>query len=245
MKRQRIRKALIIVSFMLFPITLNYFSPAIIIQGAASGIAVGSFITFAILFISSLLFGRLFCGWVCPGAGIQETLFLVENKRAKGGWRNWIKYIIWVPWLSLIVVLFIKSGGVHSVKPLYLQEHGVSLTDINNYIIYYSVLALIVLPAFIVGRRGFCHSFCWMAPFMIIGLNIANLTGWPVLCLTCDNSKCTDCKTCTKNCPMSLDVNQMVQQGWIKSTDCILCGTCVDGCAKKVIVYSFKAGNKP
>jgi ferredoxin-type protein NapH len=36
--RQRVRKALIILSFLLFPITMNYFSPYIIVDGASQGI---------------------------------------------------------------------------------------------------------------------------------------------------------------------------------------------------------------
>jgi polyferredoxin len=61
-RRQKIRKAIILISFLLFPITINYFSPYIIIDGAAQGIITGSFITFGLLFIVSLFFGRAFCG---------------------------------------------------------------------------------------------------------------------------------------------------------------------------------------
>jgi ferredoxin-type protein NapH len=79
-RRQKIRKAIILISFLLFPITINYFSPYIIIDGAAQGIIAGSFITFVLLFIVSLFLGRAFCGWVCPGAGIQEFCFTVNLK---------------------------------------------------------------------------------------------------------------------------------------------------------------------
>ena len=42
--------------------------------------------------------------------------------------------------------------------------------------------------------------------------------------------------------PMSLDVNAMVQIEKMEHAECILCGTCVDGCSKKAIRYSFSAG---
>jgi hypothetical protein len=57
-RRQRIRKALIIFSFLLFPITINYFSPYVIVNG--------SFISFTLMFLSALFLGRLWCGWACP-----------------------------------------------------------------------------------------------------------------------------------------------------------------------------------
>jgi ferredoxin-type protein NapH len=64
--RQRIRKALVIISLLLFPATLYYFSPAIILGGASEGIINASFIVFGLMFISALFVGRLWCGWLCP-----------------------------------------------------------------------------------------------------------------------------------------------------------------------------------
>jgi len=52
MIRQRIRKAIILISFLLFPVTMFYLSPALIFKGARLGIISGSFITFIILFKS-------------------------------------------------------------------------------------------------------------------------------------------------------------------------------------------------
>jgi ferredoxin-type protein NapH len=40
---------------------------------------------------------------------------------------------------------------------------------------------------------------------------------------------------------MSLDVNGMVKLARMENSECILCGTCIDGCPKKVIRYSFSA----
>ena len=47
---------------------------------------------------------------------------------------------------------------------------------------------------------------------------------------------------CGWACPMSLDVNGMVQVGAMEHGECILCGTCVDVCPKDVIRYSFSRG---
>ena len=73
--RQRIRKGLIIISLLLFPVIMNYFSPYVIIDGAAQGIINGSLIVFGLQFISALFVGRLWCGWVCPAAGLGEVSF--------------------------------------------------------------------------------------------------------------------------------------------------------------------------
>ncbi len=240
MKRQKIRKALIFILFLLFPVVMFYLSPVLIIEGAFNGIITGSFIAFSLMFVFSLFLGRAFCGWVCPGAGLQEACFRISNKRAKGGRYNWIKYFIWIPWISIIVFVAIKAGGFSTINPFFRIKDGISIAEPGNYIVYYFFIGLITTLSLTAGRRAFCHYGCWMAPFMVIGTKIRNLFRWPGLHLKGNKDKCKNCKTCTKNCPMSLDVNYMVQKGSMKNTECILCGTCVDGCPQSVIRYAFR-----
>jgi len=41
---------------------------------------------------------------------------------------------------------------------------------------------------------------------------------------------------------MSLDVNQMVQKEYMGNSECILWGTCVDGCPERALRYTFRSG---
>jgi ferredoxin-type protein NapH len=246
--RQRARKALIIFAFLSFPITMNFLSPYVIIDGALNGIVNGSLVMFGLLFVSSLFLGRLWCGWVCPGGGMQEIVEPVNRKPVKGGKVDWIKWLIWIPWVILIAILAIQAGGYRSVNLLLHMESGISVAGsadrpiVFAYLIYYLVIGLFVGLAVFAGRRAGCHTICWMAPFMIIGRWIRNRFGWPALRLVADAEVCADCKKCTSNCPMSLDVNAMVQMEKMEQPECILCGTCVDNCAKKAIQYAFSSG---
>ncbi len=237
MKRQKIRKALLIISFLLFPVTIYYFSPYLIIQGASEGIITGSFVVFGMMFFASLFFGRAYCGWICPAGGLQECLILAADKKARGGKQNLIKYVIWTPWIAIIAVVFISVGGVRKIDFLYQTTNGISVADTMAYIVYYAVLLLIVILSLAAGRRGFCHYACWMAPFMIIGTKIKNLLKIPSLHLTADPDKCIACGKCNQKCSMSLNVSAMVKKGNMKNTECILCGECVDVCPKSAIRY--------
>lgn len=237
--RQAWRKALILLAFLLFPVVLNYLSPYVIIDGAFQGIINGSFIVFGGMLISSLFVGRLWCGWLCPAAGLQEACFAVNSKPVKNGKGNWIKWGIWVVWLGVITFGVINAGGYKTVNFFHLTEAGISVSAPQNYFIYYIVLGTIFLLSITVGRRSFCHHACWMAPFMIGGRKLVNTANLPTLRLVADKAKCTNCKTCTKGCPMSLDVNAMVQAGNMENPECILCGNCIDTCPSKVIRYAF------
>ena len=145
MKRQKVRKFLVILSFLLFPVTIYYFSPYLIIQGASEGIINGSFIVFCAMLFASLFFGRAFCGWLCPAGGLQECLTLVSDKKAKGGRRNWTKYAIWIPWIAIIATISISAGGFQKIDFLYQTTSGISVANTLSYIVYYAVLLLIVV----------------------------------------------------------------------------------------------------
>ena len=235
--RQKIRLGIILFSFFLFPVTFYYLSPYLIVQATSEGIINGSFIVFSLLFLSSLVLGRAFCGWVCPAAGCQETISRVREKRVLLG--NWIKWIIWIPWISVIIILAVQNSGYDKIDFFYQTTFGFSVSNIYSAITYVFVLLLIALPSFIVGKRSFCHHICWMAPFMIVGRKIRNVCNWPALRLVADNDQCTQCQTCTNHCPMSLPVSEMVETNKMENTECVLCGSCIDGCPHSVIHYQI------
>jgi len=109
--RQRIRRLLLLLSFILLPVTLYYFSPALVLGAASEGIVNGSLITFALMLLGAVFLGRLWCGWACPAGGLQDCATLVHDRTAPGGRWNWTKWVVWVPWAGLIVVLAAGAGG--------------------------------------------------------------------------------------------------------------------------------------
>jgi len=111
--RQKIRRTIIILSFLLFPITYYYFSPYLIIDGASQGIITGSFIIFILMFLSALFVGRLFCSWLCPAGGLQLICMKANKKPFKVGKRDWVKFLfVWIPWIAIIVFMFMQAGGI-------------------------------------------------------------------------------------------------------------------------------------
>lgn len=239
MNRQKIRLSIAIVMVFLFPIIYYYLSPYLIIMGAAEGIIAGDAIVFAGLFVASLFFGRAWCGWVCPAGATQELCSKINGKSFDGKKRNLIKYFIWAPWITIVIVLFIQTGGVKSVQPLYQTWNGISIQNIPSVIMFGAIAGAIAIFSLVAGKRAACHTICWMAPFMIAGTRIKNTAGYPSLHLETDRSRCVQCNQCTTHCPMSLNVTEMVQNKSMSNTECILCGSCVDICPQKAITYSF------
>lgn len=231
---------MIILSFVLLPVTFAYISCPIIIEAASKGIVAGGLVVFILLFVSSLFFGRLWCGWLCPAGGLQEIYFDINNRRTNIMRLNWLKYFIFLAIIFIPLVSAIHSaGGLTNIEFFYNTYHGISIAKQGAYAIFFAQMAFITIFALLAGKRGFCHYFCPIAVIMIIGRKIRNLISWPALHLSADASPCTDCRNCSEDCPMGLDVNIMVRQGRMENTECILCGCCVDACQKHAIRYSL------
>lgn len=250
LSRQKIRKALLIVSFLLLPATLIYISPIVILMGAAKGIATGSMLLFTALFVLSLAVSRLWCGWLCPMGAWQEIRSPVMKRRVDGR-RNRVKYGVTVLWLGLLAYLFIGAGGIRAVDPFYAAENGLSIASFGTLMIAGFIFLAIFAAAYLLGRRGFCRILCPTAVLMIVGRKIRNAVGWPALRLAADAGRCIDCEKCSKTCPMGLDVHGMVREGKMESTECILCASCADACPEGVIAYgrgrpvSTRPGGEP
>jgi ferredoxin-type protein NapH len=241
MKRQNLRKALMVIFILSLPVTMFYLSPLLTLQGALKGIVTSSLIFIVVSAVIAFFAGRVFCGWICPGGAVQEALFPANDSRVLGEKFNLIKYGIAAVWLMTLVVFFVMAGGILSIKPLYGIEGGFSLGTPKSYLMFYVAMGAMVTLSLLLGRRSFCHYGCMLAPFMILGKWAARKFNTHHFHLVADSSKCIDCKLCTKNCPMSLDVNAMVRLGDMYSSECISCGACVDVCPKKVIFFSFSS----
>ena len=243
-KRQRIRKSILFFSFLLFPATIYYLSPVLIVMAGVEGILNASAIIFIMMFISSLIVGRFWCGWICPAGAMLEMAIPLNNKKIKSTKLDWIKWSIWIPWIFLILFFVIKAGGYSKIDPFYQFETGITFLQPFWYFVYFIVIAVFLLLSIIFGKRAGCHTICWMAPFMILGRWLRNRFGWYSLQLESDSDKCTSCKTCTFNCPMSLQVDQMVQAGNMENSECILCTSCVDSCSQGTIKLKFNTKTK-
>lgn len=239
--RQKIRKGMLIISFILFPVTIWYFSPYLIMLAASEHVINGSFIVFGLMFVLSMFFGRIWCGYLCPAGGIQECLSACNDRNAKQGKRDKIKYVIWVIWIIALTTTFVLAKNDVRIDPFFMTDHGISVSEAGDYIIYYGVMLILVLPSVIHGKRATCHYLCWMAPFLVLGNKLGRKLNLSRLHIEADKSMCISCGRCNRVCPMGLDVKQMVEDNKNKScSECIQCGACVDECPKKVLSYSFK-----
>ncbi len=238
--RQKTRLTLVFISLLLFPVTLNFFSPYVSIDGALTGVISGSLLVFFIMFLTGLFFGRAWCAWVCPVAGLSELSNTINGKTVPVKRLTIIRYTIFTIWFGFLVAGFILAGGIQGVDPLHLTENFVSVDEPVKYIVYYMVVFIFFGLNIWLGKRASCHTICWMSPFLVGGYLMGRLIHMPQMRIKSEPLKCTQCRNCTSRCPMSIEVHTFIDSGEISSLDCILCGRCVDGCPQKVIGYGIR-----
>jgi len=239
-RRQKTRLSLLYLLVLTFPITMNYFSPVIIMMAASDGVMNFSFFYWTGFLILSLLLGRALCGWLCPLGGIQEIKDRSVPKRLPNyHWLRPLKFGLTLVWMAALVALAALGGGYTRVDLLYLTESGVSIDRAAGWVIYGIIAGMVLLPAFFVGQRGFCHYFCPWSGLNIVGTWLKTKLRLWSLHLVSDASKCTNCGTCDRSCPMSLPVHEMVQRADMYHHECIYCGTCVDNCPSGAIRYRW------
>ena len=236
---QTVRKIAFFAAFALFqllPLFHLFLSPVVSVVGAFRGILVASLLTYGFLALASLLLGRAFCGWFCPGAAVQECCTALGAKRLEGRRKYWSKYVVFGLWAAVILIGVVHARGFHQVD-LMFGTAGAGAT--RSFLFRYGAFLIVVPPALLVGRWATCHYLCWIAPLMIFGSRLGQRTGLPSLRVAADPGKCRRCTLCSRTCPMSLDVQEMVLAGAMRSDECILCGHCISVCPSRAVRFSF------
>lgn len=181
------------------------------------------------IFLTILIVGVFFCGWVCPFGAIQDWLSVVGRKLKLPQYQ--------VPekiqnYLQLLRYVLYALGVV-----------GISYAVINarasfNHKLFTNTLTLwagvflgifLVLSLFI--KRPFCNYFCTK------GASYGLLSVLRIFGISRDNDTCIHCHLCDKNCPMNIKIEK---ETFIRHPNCINCLTCVGVCPKKCIKYKLK-----
>ena len=239
MTRQTTRKMILLISFSAFPITVIYLAPAPPIMSLRVGVINLSVIVLFSVFLSGFILRRAFCGWVCPGAGCQLVSKSLNDKRIERKMNNWFRIIVVSVW-ALMMVATVFMAGLSRIDLGYPGSGRFATSEVRYFLPYIPVVIFMFVFVLLFGRRGFCYRGCWIYPIVASSTYIGRKFHLPSLHVTVrDKEACLDCEKCGRNCPMSIDVLEIVQEGDVFPNNCVQCGTCIDTCPKNVLAYRF------
>jgi len=182
--------------------------------GAPLPLAILGLVLFIIL---TFIFGRIFCGYLCPIGALQEIVYLIPIKKLKI--KNKTLPIVFrlIFFIAFVVLGVIFSMGILTFFGFY-DFFNLNVTSIFFYIF----LALLTVSIFF--YRPFCRFFC---PYGAL-LSLASIKG---LFKLQRNANCVDCKKCEIICPTNEAGRNDLKQ------ECYLCNRCKDVCPVDAIKY--------
>ena len=227
------------------------FDPLVLI---ITSIAYRTIITAALLsvllIVGTLIFGRFFCGFVCPLGTAIDIFDTISNhkKDIKLSLKNG-KYLIL---LFLIVSALIGSSFLHFFDPLVIFERSLTLVFypaltylisifaiITDAVYIETILAFIVFAAIIglgiLAPRFWCRNLCPLGGVLAV-LSKFSLFKFSFL------QGCKSCGVCTDICPTSA-IN--FQEERIDGAECIDCLRCHYECPHNVVSYRINLSFTP
>jgi len=195
-----------------------------------------------ILVAVTVLFGRFFCGFVCPLGTLIDIsdAFIKKRLRSFPVLKNTKYYIL----LFLVIAAVLGASLVHFFDPLVIFERSLVLIFYPVFTYLVSSFALIQTPVYTESMIALC------VVVTIIGLNLLRPRFWcrnmcPLGALLALFSKisifkfsflegCNKCSICEKVCPTSAI---SIEAQKIDSGECISCLRCQYECPQDAVKY--------
>lgn len=208
-----------------------------------------------ILIILTLLFGRFFCGFVCPlgalidfGDAVTRSVFVKQRLR----WRPFFTCGKFLILLFLIAAALLQTSLLHFFDPVVIFYRTLTffLTPVVTFILgsftnipvvaYTENIITIVIFLLIVGS-GRLFTRCWCRGFCPLGGMLAVFAKVSLFKFSF-KSECHDCSICERLCPTGAvdSARKSIDNG-----ECIGCLRCIYECTQHSITYHWRLGALP
>jgi NosR/NirI family nitrous oxide reductase transcriptional regulator len=181
--------------------------------------------------ISTLFWGRLFCGWVCPMGAVQQLLYRKEMAyKIPPRVHDVLKYLKYAVLLGLIIAVFISGKAIFAEVDPFKSLFNLEISLVPT------TLLVITLVTSLFVFTPWCRYVCPMGAFLAI------LSRLSIFKLKFTES-CKNCSACAKAYCSSKVISSGEQVPVISNGECTRCGECQSRCPREAIV--FESGIKP
>ncbi len=187
-----------------------------------------------------LIFGRAFCGWICPMDFLYEIVDRIKgNRRWSTGDRMKrispkIGYIIAAALLivsGLMNMPFFTNYISHLTNFFRLLTGGVFITlnlPFDSVVLAYSGgIIVLLLGLEYLFPRLWCRVLC------PVGKTYGLFNKISLLKLKFMEGECGECNLCEQMCYMNVKITPYIDRPALRDINCIYCGRCAEGCETK------------
>ncbi len=192
-----------------------------------------AFFLFTVFALSSLLFRKSFCAWLCPVGTVSEYLWKFGRWMFGRNFRlpRWID----LPLRSLKYLLLgffvyaVTTMSAAAIADFVASPYGL-VVDVRmlNFFRFAGMATLYVVGGLALASLFVQNFWCrYLCPY---GGLMGMIALFSPTRITRSESACIDCAKCAKACPSALPVDRLVQ---IRSAECMSCLECVAVCPAK------------
>lgn len=196
-----------------------------------------------LLAVTSLWFGPLFCGRLCPAGAFSELLSKALPPKYQLDLARQLPLtplrcsffvgFLFSVWLGLGVPCAYCNYYALELFVGYLHTGVLFSTSLSLLATF--LLANVLLGLFTKGGRGYCNLLCPVGAFNSLCHVIGQYLPGPFK-MQVNKAKCVGCGKCAKACPMQA-IKLDGRKAAIDIKHCIVCGQCKETCPLKAISY--------
>lgn len=194
---------------------------------------------FACFFIPLFLFGKLFCGFVCPMGLVQDVLHVGRQKTGIEGvslTKMLYERLAIIKWTVVFLFLGMGFAGLDFCNICPVVTLNPAFSGFKTTIYISGFVMLFVLVASFFKHRFFCN-ICPMGLLMGLFHKIS------LVRLKKDGTACTECGACYNACPMGIrSIYVEREKEDVTTTNCIMCGECIRNCPEDQALQMTLAG---
>ncbi|HPR41146.1 MAG TPA: 4Fe-4S binding protein [Candidatus Methanofastidiosa archaeon] len=175
--------------------------------------------------VFSLLFGRVFCGWVCFFGALQQFIYEVR-KRAFPKMKRYDLPLYAHYFKFPVLLIFIYYAYMLSIPLFCDYDPFIYIFTLSFALDVLGILTIALVVSSFFIERPFCRYVCPLGALLWLTEKV------PLYRVKVDREKCVSCNLCNRVCPMNKDIPK--DQG-----ECICCGECIRKCRKGLLKYRF------
>jgi len=196
----------------------------------------GTMTLFFFTIIFALIFGRAFCGYICPFGALQELMGKISKKKFRVPEKadktlRYLKYAV----LAFVTVMAWVTATIwiSPYDPWTAFAHIWTGKKIFTEMGIGFIILIIILAASVFVDRFFCKYLCPAGAVYGLASKISPCK--------IKREQCSSCGQCVKACPMNIEVSKTNK---ITSSECIACCQCVAACPSKKSVLRMTVFGK-
>lgn len=203
-----------------------------------------------VLIAITMIFGRLFCGFVCPLGtliDIGDTLTKKTLKQQLISWRPMFAHGKFLILIFLIMAAFMGASMLHFTDPLVIFFRTLTyilspvITSIlgsfsNVHVVGYTESILTIITITMIVTSGLIFTRFWCRTLCPLGALLTLLSKISLFKFSF-TTECQECGICDRLCPTSAirSPKQSIDNG-----ECITCFRCLYECPKQIINYRVR-----